>query len=424
MSDEPQTSRRKARPGSARWRQQQRKERQIRQQQQRTGHTPAPQVNPAGGFEMPDIKLPMGTLRVIAYIATAALLVVGMIATLRLFNPPEPVALPNALWMGTEWTYDMPSDQDVSALVERLRANRIGTAYVWVTYMKPDLAWSGKTADRDDITGEVVNTINPLTGEEYRNELAEMEPNIISFVEQYKEAYPEGKLFGWISFPANAVPLDDTTLHTRVAELSTLLVTTYGFDGVYLNIEPVRDGDEDFLQLLRTVRLALDDTADSMGLETRIPIAVAIPPDWRPSDPTIPFSPRITSVFEWSTEYKQNVALLVDEMLIMAYNSGLSRQEDYSTWVAYQTKAYAQAVAELDVETEVLIGVPTYPDEPPGHDDDIENIPTAVQGVRSGLVQAGDAAEVVRGLTIYVEWTTDETEWATFQQEWVNPPPQ
>lgn len=373
---------------------------------------------------MPDIQLPTGVLRVVIYLAAGVLLVVGMIFTLRLFNPPEAVALPNALWMGTEWSYDMPSDEDVATLVERMRTNRIGTGYVWVTYMKPDLTWSGKTADRDDDTGEVENTINPLTGEPYRNELSEMEPNIIRFVEQYKEAYPEGRLFGWISFPANAVPLEDTNLHTRVAELSTLLVTDYGFDGVYLNIEPVRDGNEDFLQLLRTVRLALDDTAEARGLENRIPIAVAIPPDWRPSDPTIPFSPRITDVFEWSTEYKQNVALLVDEMLVMAYNSGLSRQEDYSTWVAYQTKTYAQAVASLDVETDVLIGVPTYPDELPGHDADIENITTAVQGVRSGLVQAGDAADVVRGLTIYVEWTTDETEWATFQQEWVNPPTQ
>ena len=426
MNDDKHTSGRKHPRGGARWRQQQRKERELHQQQGRTRKPNERQLMPAGSikFKLPDFdQLPLGVLRAVGYVLAAVLLVVGMIATLRMFNPPETIALPNAIWLGSEWSYDLPDDEDVTALVERMRLNQIGTGYVWITYMKDDRTWSGKTADRNMRTGEIVSTINPLTGEEYRNELAEMEPNILRFVEQYRRLYPEGKLFGWISFPANVVPLDDPALQTRVAELATLLVTTYGFDGVYLNVEPVMDGDEDFLQLLRVVRLALDDAAEALGRE-RIPVAVAIPPDWRPADPSIPFSPRITDVFEWSLEYKQSVALLVDEMLVMAYNSGLDRPQDYSVWVAYQTKAYAEAVAALDMTTEVLIGVPTYPAELPAHDPAIENIETAVTGVNSGLIQAGDAGDVVRGLVIFVEWTTDDAEWASFQNQWVNPPPQ
>ena len=234
----------------------------------------------------------------------------------------------------------------------------------------------------------MLNTVNPDTGEPYQNQLAEMEPNIKQFVEQYNAAYPQGQLYGWISFPAGVVSLEDRTLHTRVAELATLLVTDYGFDGVYLNVEPVTDGDEDFLRLLRAVRLALDEVAETSGRDA-IPIAAAIPPDWRPSDPTIPYGPLITDVFEWGKEYKQSVALLVDEMLIMSYQSGLQRAADYSAWVAYQTKAYAEAAAAVDVGTNVLIGVPTYPAEPPGHDPAVENVQSAIVRVTVWLVTGG-----------------------------------
>jgi len=41
----------------------------------------------------------------------------------------------------------------------------------------------------------------------------------------------------------------------------------------------------------------------------------------------------------------------------------------------------------------------------------VENIDSAVNGVKLGLQQAGDAAKYVTGLAIYADWTTDYTEW-------------
>jgi len=423
MNENSQSEEQQPRPGSARWRHQQRKQRQVqtRRDQQmaarRTDEHRQVSQQADGRFDWLDIEVPVEILRPLAYLAAAAALVLGIIFLLRLFNPPEAVTRPNAIWLGSGWSFDQPSDQQVADLATRLRFHEIGTAHVWVTYLKEDQTWSGKTADRDLQTGTILSTVNPNTGQPYQNELAEMEPNIRRFVRQFDEAYPEGELYGWISFPADVVPLDDPQLHTRVAELATLLVIDYGFDGIYLNIEPVADGNEGFLQLLRTVRLALDD----IGTDRRVPIAAAIPPDWRPSDPTIPHGPFITDVFEWSKDYKQNVALLVDEMMVMSYQSGLRRPEDYSTWVAYQTKAYAEAVAELDIGTEVFIGIPTYPAELPGHDPAVENVLTAVRGLESGLVQAGPAADVVSGTTIYAEWTTDTQEWSDFYSSWIAP---
>ncbi len=426
MDDRSPKREEEPRRGTARWRHQQRKKRKQEAQRdkqmvRRTGEQRQLSPTSDSRFSLADIDWPVETLRLLGYLLLATVLVLGMIFTLRFFNPPDETAPPNAIWLGSGWSFDQPTDEDVLSLAERLQRHEIGTAYVWVTYLKEDRTWSGKTADRDPETGAVLNTVNPDTGEPYQNQLAEMEPNIKQFVEQYNTAYPQGQLYGWISFPAGVNPLDDRMLHTRVAELSTLLVTDYGFDGIYLNVEPVTDGDEDFLRLLRAVRLALDEVAESSGQDS-IPLAAAIPPDWRPSDSTIPYGPLITDVFEWSEEYKQNVSLLVDEMLIMSYQSGLQRAADYSAWVAYQTKAYAEAAATVDVGTEVLIGVPTYPAEPPGHDPAVENVQSAIVGLRSGLLQAGEAADVVRGTVIYAEWTTDADEWSAFYNNWIDPP--
>jgi hypothetical protein len=415
---------------NARQRQQLRKEQQVRRQhvqRQQDRASKDQQLSPMPRFRMPNLPIPTRLLTGAAYLLLAVGLIVGIVYGLRFINPPAPVTYPNALWLGTEWTYDLPTEDEVVGLVARMQQNRIGTAYVWVSYLKTDQTWSGKRSERDPITDQIVTTINPQTGQPYSDTLAEMEPNIRAFVEQYNRLYPQGQLYGWISYPVGTgeeYTLADENIHTRIAELAALLVLDYGFDGVYLNVEPVLDGDENFLKLLRTVRLTLDSVAplDVNGNPERIPVAVAIPPDWRPSGDPVPFSPRVTSTLEWSYDYKQSVALLVDEMLLMAYQSGLTRADDYSVWVAYQVQSYARALDDLGTGVGLWIGVPTYEAELPAHDPDVENIKTAIDGIRSGMIQAGEAASVVRGLTIYAEWTTDNAEWSMFQTNWISTP--
>ncbi len=382
------------RGGRARERIKKRKQRQA-QLKQAGERINVPQLKPAvpKRINLPQIDVSPMVLRNVGAGLGGALLVVLIVVALRAFNPPAPALLPNALWLGTEWTYNEPTDEQIDVLVERLRANEIGSVYAWVTFLREDGTWSGRSDSN----------------------LGDVEANVQRFVAQFNDAYPEARLYGWISFPTappsvSEYRLADDANHERIAELAKVLVDSYGFDAIYLNVEPVQDGDENFLQLLRTTRALLGDD---------IRIAVAIPPDWSPLNPTIPVPPLIRPGTEWSTAYKQSVALLADELLIMAYNSGLNNARDYSAWTAYQVQAYANAVNDLGVETDVVIGVPTYDAEPPGHDPLVENISSSVAGVRSGLLQAGEAADTVRGLAIYAEWETDNTEWSTFNQQWV-----
>jgi hypothetical protein len=191
-------------------------------------------------------------------------------------------------------------------------------------------------------------------------------------------------------------------------------VSQFGFDGVLLNVDLVGDKDQDFLGMLRGVRAAL--STDKL-------IAVSVPPDWTPADTDIPLPPRIAAGTVWSTQYKQDVALLADEIVVMAFNSGFTSDSDYSQWLAYQVKTFADAVSGLqnpgDQNTaRLVIVIPTTDAQLPAHDPNVENIGSALSGIRLGLQQAGTKAQFVKGLALYAEWSTDDTEWQQFQTGW------
>lgn len=369
--------------GQARARHEQRKRTQQTGRMSSRSSTPR-QIQPIGQFKLPQIHIPIN--RGLFGVVGAVLFIIVIVFALgRLRNNPIDSA-PNAIWIGTEWTYDERTSDEIITFANGLRDDKIGTIYAWVSWLQPDKKWRGE--DKFE--------------------------NVKTFVKAFRAAYPDAKLYGWVSVPTESDPgvtrINDADLQQEVATFSQRVISEFGFDGIFLNAEPVWDGDEGFLGLLRAVRAAV-------GLD--VPIAAALPPDWSPANATIPVPPLILPGTEWEKTYKQSVALLIDQLVVMAYQSGLSSPEDYSQWVAYQVKTYADAIAELDTNLEILIGVPTYPDELPGHVAAVENVESAVAGVRDGLKQAGDAASYVIGIAIYAEWTTDSDQWAVYKRAWL-----
>jgi hypothetical protein len=334
---------------------------------------------------LPQIQIPQG--RSAVYVAAGLIVFMAVVGLLgRLANNDNVALPPNAIWIGTEWTHEARERADIEALVARLKERQIGTVYAWVSWLQEDETWRG--ADKFGFVRE--------------------------FAIVFKELYPEARLLGWVSFPvqvgAEDYRLDDTELQQNIADFSSRVVTDLGYDGIFLNVEPVWNNDENFIALLRKVRAEIGGNT---------PLAAAIPPDWSPLDANIPVPPLIVPGTIWDKEYKQKVALLVDQLAVMAYNSGLSAPEDYSTWVAYQVRAFTEAVNELGGGTEIIIGIPTYEDELPGHDTNVENVESAVRGVQIGLTEAGTSASLVQGVAIYADWTTDALEWAQYDSFWL-----
>jgi hypothetical protein len=366
------------------------RERHERRKQQKMADAAVPiaptrQLRPSGGFKLPEIHIPINRL-VVYGLAGAIFLMLVIFGIGRFKNEPVQVAT-NAIWVDKEWSYGNRNDADIAALAQRLRDHRVGTVYVWVGLLQPNNSWT---------------------------DIAELD-KAKSFAKQLRAAYPELAIYGWLSIGSQGADgnnrLGDPTAQQIIADFSKRVVTDLDFDGVMLNIVPVSDGDETYLAALRKVRATI-------GTDSRM--AVAVPPDWTPEEVGVPIPMQIKPGTVWAKEFKQRISLLADQIIVTAYSSGLTAAADYSAWMAYQVAAYAQAAAELESQTEIYMGVPTYEGQPPMHDPAVENVASAVAGVRAGLQLAGAASSLVKGIAIYGEWDTTPQDWEQILSLWVN----
>lgn len=346
------------------------------------------QLTPAGGFKMPQITIPH--TRLLFSAAAGLLAIVLVIAILARLKNNAPQLAPNGIWIGTHWTYENPGNDELVALASRLRDNRIGTVYAWVSLLNANNAWAG--ANQSDSFDTVKDKVK-------------------GFVQQFRLVYPNVRLYGWVSIPALGAPnrLSDTKVQQTVADFSQQIVTDMGFDGVFINVDGVTDNNENYLTLLRQVR-------DTIGITKSL--SVGVPPDWTPTGADIPISRVYAPGTVWSDDYKQRVALIADQLAVMAFNSGLTINTDYSQWLAYQVKTFSDAVAQVQDgknPVKIVIGISTDLAQLPTHDPAVENVNSALSGIRLGLQQAGANAQFVQGVAIYPEWSTDDSEWADFQ---------
>lgn len=375
------------RKNRARERHQRRKERS--QGMAHPSGAPVRQIRPAGSFKMPRIQIPSGTNRLILLGLAGAAFIVFVIYVLgRVANTTDtPDQETNAIWIGTQWTYDSPDDAAIAGLALRLRDNQIGTIYAFVSLLQPNGTWTD------------TNRLDAVK----------------AFSDRFKNAFPTVRLYGWLSIGSQGADgnnrLGDASVQQNIADFSQRMIGDFDFDGVFLNVVPVINGDESYLSLLRKVRATIGENAA---------LAVAVPPDWTPTDAGVPIPQQIEPGTIWDESYKQRVALLADQIFVAAYNAGFDTPSDYSAWVAYQVKTFAQAIADLDTTTELVIGVPTYDAAPPDHDPAVENVESAIQGIAAGLTDAGQAAQFVRGIGVYAEWETADAEWLQIKNLWVD----
>jgi len=173
-----------------------------------------------------------------------------------------------------------------------------------------------------------------------------------------------------------------------------------GFDGIHVNIEPVNNGDEGFLALLRALRPAVGD-------EGLISVSVT-----RPAPVGLPMAPR----FVWTPDFYRRVAAVADQIVVMGYDTGLPTSALYRRYMAYAARSSTEALAPV-ARARVLIGVPTY--DPGGlmHRAGVETLENALLGVIAGLRGRG-AGGTFEGVALYAGWTTDDAEWEVYERLW------
>jgi hypothetical protein len=172
-----------------------------------------------------------------------------------------------------------------------------------------------------------------------------------------------------------------------------------GFDGIHVNVEPVANGDDEFLALLRALRTAVGTGTLSVSTAKPGPFALAFAPN-----------------FFWSPAYYALVGDAVDQVVIMAYDSALPTPGLYRRFVAYAASS-ASGNFVRSARTRVLVGIPTYEDHGLMHRKGVETPENALAGVVAGL-RGRTGGGTFEGVALYAEWTTDPEDWEMYERVW------
>jgi hypothetical protein len=287
----------------------------------------------------------------------------------------------NAVWLEHRWLEKAQPEAEMAALFERLHAR--GIAYVYPHLIPFDARGNLPPHDREQMR---------------------------AFLATARRVAPDMKVLPWIGGlragwkrqRPGTLQLADLNQRQRiVAEVRGLV--DEGFDGIHLNVEPVDDGNVEFLALLRAVRTAV-------GPGRVFSIAATRP---------APFGLRRAPNFAWSPDYYARVASVVDQLVIMAYDTALPTPNFYRRYVRWASRSVAGALDESGSSARVLMGIPTY--EPFGfmHRAGVETPENALPGIVAGLRGLG-AGGTFEGVALYAEWTTDPREWSVYERLWRN----
>jgi len=184
------------------------------------------------------------------------------------------------------------------------------------------------------------------------------------------------------------------------ASIRALLLAHPRLAGVQVNLEPMRNGETDFLSLLESIR------AD-MPPGKLLSVAAYPPPTrWH----------RFPDV-HWDERYFREVAQRCNQLAVMMYDTGLHQPKLYEQLMVNWTRE----VLTWSEGRPVLLGIPTYDDADSGyHDPKAENLIHALRGIHAGLGKASPP-DNYQGVALYCDWETDANEWQEFRARFVKP---
>ncbi len=273
--------------------------------------------------------------------------------------------------MGVTWSMDEYSSEDITQLATTLQSQHVDDVYIYVSYLKAG------------------DFFNPTFD------------HAQDFVTTFKQTAPDIRVLAWVGIPVSITQPDGTVVKNRleseairqqIADFSAFIVTDLGFDGIHLNAELVSNNDKAFLDTLKLIR----DTMPRDAFFSTTTHALRL-------DHPVTVSPYPMQGHHWNPDYLRQVAQHVDQLALMAYDSGLSFPRDYLDWMTYQVTVSQQTL--IDSPVELLIGLPTSEEWTPSHQTQAETLLIALNGIQNGYTGHVD------GIAIYPYWDTDDAEW-------------
>jgi len=229
-----------------------------------------------------------------------------------------------------------------------------------------------------------------------------------SFLEVAQRVAPEMRVLPWVGGlrvghrRTRPGTVDLANLGARqqmVAECRGLI--DEGFSGIHVNIEPVDDGNVDFLALLRALKTAVGQT-HILSLSATRPGPVSLP---------------LATNFFWTPSYYTRVASVADQIVVMAYDTGLPTAAAYQRYVSYAASSVTDVLVRSKSPARILMGIPTYDETGLMHRAGVETPENALVGIVAGLRGVGGGG-TFEGVALYAEWTTDDAKWAVYERLW------
>jgi hypothetical protein len=281
----------------------------------------------------------------------------------------------NAVWIGHEWVGEMKSDTEIQTLINDLQKHQIGTVFVHVGPLKED------------------GSIDPETYQ-----------YAINFIEKANLYDTNISYQAWVGQIRSKLDLADAEIRHNVAKQAFIMTRLGGFDGVHFDIEPVWDGDEDFI-------LTLKESRNLIGNEKIISVALA---EFIPRS-VIWLSQQIHKFENYNTEVNyRNVAKYADQIVVMVYDTGFDKEWKYKWFVKEQTIW----VTGLFDDKDVFIAIPSYEEVKEGFNPLVENVESGLNGIIDGLNNTRSEEENFTGVAIYPYWEMDEAEWVIYDRLW------
>lgn len=286
----------------------------------------------------------------------------------------------DAEWLGHAWVDGRKGQADVDRLAAQLRGTGIHDLFVH----------SGPF--RDDGTLD-----------------AGLLPKARWLITALHAAIPGVRVQAWLGAHPLPGELSLSSAATRANLLSSVgQVLDYGFDGVHYDFEPVQDGDRNLVALLaatHTVTRQRNAVLSISASHTEPMSGVAAAVDLLPGRLVL-----------WSGGYLHQIAEQVDQVAVMAYDTGLPTPATYG---GYVRRATAGALAAVPADVTLFIGVPAYHDEHLTHHQHAETVAAAARGVRLALGARPPARDV--GVAMYVDFAATAEDWDSYHRDWADP---
>lgn len=286
----------------------------------------------------------------------------------------------DAEWLGHAWVDGRKGQPDVDRLAAAIRGTGIHDLFVHAGPFRDD------------------GTLDPG-----------LRPRARWLVGSLHTALPGVRVQAWLG--AHPVPgqlrLDSPA--TRASVLDAVgQVLDDGFDGVHYDFEPVEDGNPDLLTILGATHQLTGRRHVTLSLSASF---VEPLPGFAAGASLLPGTVAI-----WSPGYLHRLALNVDQVAVMAYDTGLLTQ---STYGGYVRRATELALGAVPAGVALLIGVPAYHEDNLRHHRDVETMPPALRGVRLALGPHPPQRDF--GVALYVDFTATPEDWASYRNDWADP---